>query len=377
MRIGIDGRVLEKKMTGIGRYLNDILKGLPSFDDTNKYILFSLKKIKLMEKGIINKNYFNEVNTGRYNLPSKIFSPFWLNFVLPSLIEKNDIDIFFSPNNLLPANKLRCKSVVVIHDINHLINKKHLPFFYRNYLRFQMPYTIKYGDIIITISESTKNEIIKFFDISPNNIKVIYPAIDPKFKPIKISDSRNYEIKNKFNLPAKFVLYVGVIEQKKNILGILKIADIVDKNRTDIKFLLVGKPGYGFNKIKEEIDKRNNVIYKNYIEEEYITEIYNLAFLFLFPSYYEGFGLPPLEAMQCGIPVLSSNIKPLMEVVAGNGFVHEPNDYSGYANDILKLLNDEQLYQEMKIRSIERAKYFSYEDSIKKLLEVFNELNNK
>lgn len=367
MNIGIDARVLERKMTGIGRYLSDILNDLQSHKE-NDYYLFSPKEINF------DNSSFIHIKTGKSNLPDKIFSPYWLNFVLPAFIEKNNIDLFFSPNHLLPRKKMNCKSVIVILDLLHLIDKAYHPFFYRQYLNFQLPHSIRTSNVIIAISESTKRDIVKYFNVESEKIKVIYPIPDKKFQPVLLQDSEYKRLKVKFNLPEKFILYVGVIENRKNITGILKIADILFSKHTDIKFVLAGKPGYGFNSIINEISKRKNVIYLSFIEEDDIVSIYNLANLFLFPSFYEGFGYPPLEAMQCGIPVLCSDIPPLKEVVGSNGFLRNPEDYNGFAEDILKLISNPKLYDEMKIRSISQARKFSGEESVNRLLDIFYSL---
>ncbi len=367
MHIGIDARVLEKKMTGIGRYLLDILQGIQS-DKENQYYLFSVNEINWVTGPFI------KVNTGNFKIPDKLYSPYWLNFILPKLVKKYGIDLYFSPNHLLPKIKMDCKSVVAIHDLHHLTNKQNHSFFYRNYLNFQLPTSIRNSDAIIAISENTKVDLIKNFSVDEIKIKVIYRVADNKFKPYSLTDLEYNSIKAKLNLPEKYVLFVGMIENRKNIMGILKTADIVYKKNPDLKFLLVGRPGYGFNSLKKEILKRKNVIYLNYVEEEDIISIYNLAFLFLFPSHYEGFGLPPLEAMQCGIPVLCSNIQSLQEVVGDNGLLRNAADYKGFADDILNLISDPKLYANMQKRSIDQAKKFSYEDSINKLKTIFNDL---
>ena len=369
MNIGIDARVLERRMTGIGRYLIDILKVIPSYASVSNCTLFSVNKISFEELDIPESS-FRQINSGSYNIPPKLFSPFWLNFVLPGLIERSKIDIFFSPNHLLPFTKLKCRSVVVVHDIHHITNKKNHSFFYRNYLNFQLPYSIKNADVIVSISETTKKDLIDRFAVSPEKVKIIYRAADKKFIPFTVTNQERERLK----IPDKFVLYVGVIENRKNIIGILKTADILYSKNAEIKFLLVGRPGYGFKAIEKEIKKRKNVIYLNYIAEQDIVFLYNSAFLFFFPSYYEGFGLPPLEAMQCGIPVLCSNIPPLKEVVGSNGFLRAPEDHNGFAEDIIDLINNSGLYSAMKQSSINQAKKFSPDESVAKLFEIFNDL---
>ena len=369
MNIGIDARVLEKQMTGIGRYLSDILKGVASGDKKNKYTLFSTNEFRFSKEDNINPDHFKFIFSGNKALPNKLYSPYWLNFTLPTLIEKSKIDIFFSPNNLLPIKKLKCKSVITVHDVFHLIDKKYHPFFYRKYMNLQLPYSVKNADVVVAISESTKNDLIKYFKVSEEKIKTIYRAADNKFKPITVTEFDRKRLK----LPDKYLLYVGMIENRKNIMGILKTADLLFLNKPEIKFVLVGRSGHGFKEIDKEIKRRENVLYLNYFPESEIVNIYNLAFLFFFPSYYEGFGLPPLEAMQCGLPVICSNIASLREVVGKNGFLREPEDYDGFVDDIISLIDNPALYSEMKYRSLYQSRLFSANESLEKLLEIFND----
>ena len=169
-----------------------------------------------------------------------------------------------------------------------------------------------------------------------------------------------------------FILYVGLIENRKNILGILQIADILYKKKINVNILIVGSAGFGFEKIFKEIKKRSSYVnYINYVDDNTLKILYNMATLFIFPSYYEGFGIPPLEAMQTGIPVLASKTSSLIEVVGEGGILHEPNNYEAFATDIERLLNETELYQEMKKKALLQAKNFSKEKSIKELIKVF------
>jgi glycosyltransferase involved in cell wall biosynthesis len=367
MNIGIDARVLERKMTGIGRYLRDILYSFLN-DKENKYYLISTSEINF------GNDTFVQINTGKPKFPEKIYSPYWLNFVLPEILKQNSIDIFFSPNNLLPRRKLPCKSVLVIHDLLHMVDRHYHPFIYKQYLKYQLPFSISASDAIIVISESTKNDIHKYFGVDKNKIVTIYPIPDLKFKPINVQESEVKNLKEKYKLPDKYILYVGIIENRKNITGILKIADLLKTKHLDLKFVLAGRPGYGFNSIFSEIKKRESVIYLNFVEDDELVLIYNLARAFIFPSFYEGFGYPPLEAMQCGIPVLSSNSSSLKEVVGDNGFLRDPLDYQGFADDINNLISNPNLYAEMKQRSLEQAKKFCGKESIDKLHNIFSNL---
>jgi glycosyltransferase involved in cell wall biosynthesis len=172
------------------------------------------------------------------------------------------------------------------------------------------------------------------------------------------------------------VLYVGVIENRKNILGILKIADELYGTNKEIGFLLVGKLGHGSGKIVSEIHKRKNVVHLANIDDGILKKLFNISDVFLFPSFYEGFGYPPLEAMQCGLPVITSNTTSLKEVVGDGGVQRDPHEYKQMSDDILKLLADEEHYERMRARGLAQSKIFTIQNYVTGMLEVFHSFKN-
>ena len=169
-------------------------------------------------------------------------------------------------------------------------------------------------------------------------------------------------------MPEEFILYVGRIEKRKNIEGIFKIAALLPEK----KFILVGEGGYsGSKELLKKIKEQKNINHLKFVDDEDLPHIYNLAKIFLFPSFYEGFGLPVLEAMKSGLPVLTSNTSSLPEVVGEGGIMHDPNDYQEFVKDIRKLFEDEKFYQEMKKRAISVAGKFNCKKSTEELVEVF------
>ena len=160
MKIGIDARLLERKMTGIGRFLDLFLKELPEVDKENKYILFTYEEINYQN------NFYLNVPTIRSFLPQKIFSPIWMNLILPTYLRRNKIDIFFSVNQLIPINRVsKIRYILVLHDVIYKVNKKFHPFIYRIYLSFFTYFSIKYSDLIITVSKYSKSDILKYYDV--------------------------------------------------------------------------------------------------------------------------------------------------------------------------------------------------------------------
>lgn len=376
MRIGIDARLLEREMTGIGQILTGILNYIHSLDKDNEYFLFSFGDLENYRK-----KGFRVVPTGRNKLiPPKIYSPIWLNFVLPHYIKKNNIDLFFFPSALVPKTDLKCKIVILLGDVFHKVNKKYHPFFYRKYLDFFLDSSIKKSNFIVTISNHSKKDIINFYNVAEDKIKVIYLAADENFKPRSLTLDQRERLIKKYNLPSKFILYVGNIDFRKNIDAILEVAEIlVNKRNKDIYFVLVSGPSRRYIKIinkKNQKIKKNHIIILNNIEREDLPLIYNLADVFFFPSFYEGFGLPPLEAMQSGLPVVASNTSSLPEVIREGGIMHGPKDYDGFAEDIIKLLEDKNFYDKMKGQGIETAQSFSWRKTSEEIIRLFHQILN-
>ena len=369
MRIGIDARLLNTRIRGTHRYLANVIKYIPQFDKVNKYFIFHY------EDTIQNNEFYSYIPIRKSRLPRQLFEHYWLNFILPKKISQYNIDVFFTPYVFVPFVKRKWKNVIAVHDALTKTCKEYYTWYYKKYMDLLVPPSIKRSDSIITVSESARKDIIKYYNVPLDKICPLHLWTDEEYKPIAISESEKKVLHTKYQLPEKFILFVGVIEERKNISGILKISEILDSRGIHIKFVLVGREGFGFNTIAEKINRSNNrIIHLKDIEENELVLLYNLATIFLFPSHYEGFGLPPLEAMKCGLPVLASNSSSIPEIVGEGGILGNSKDYEFFAESIGKLLEDNKYYTLMKIKALEQAKKFTAENHITKLIHIFNSL---
>lgn len=369
MRIGIDARLLSTKIRGTARYLQNILDYLPEFDNHNKYFVFQYEDIPC------NNDFYEYIPIKRSKLPRQIYEHYWLNFVLPDIIKEKRIDIFYTPYVFVPFKKAGWKNVIAIHDALTKVCKEYYTFHYRKYMDILVPQSIKRSDAIITVSRSAMNDIIKYYNVPADKISYLHLWTDEKYRQVILSDDEKKLLLRKYNIPEKFVLFVSVLEERKNIAGIIKISDILLEKGFKINFVLVGREGFGFNKIKNELLKREDRIFiKNHIEDDDLVKIYNLAKAFIFPTFYEGFGLPPLEAMKCGVPVIASNNSSMPEVVGEGGLLGDAEDYDFFAENIIKLFTDDSFHKLMSEKALNQAKNFSAEKHLRKLIEIFDNL---
>jgi len=369
MHIGIDARVLDRPITGTGRYLLNILKELPKQDNENKYYLFSGSDLK------VDKKFYTVINYKKTIIPYKLYSPYYFNVVLPKLLKDYAIDVLFSPNILCPIVKLPgVKRVSVIHDAIPWVYPNYYPFFYKRYLSCLVPKSLSVSDFVVTVSEHSKKDLIEKFNLPGDIIRVVYNTASEKFKPFTKDNLQSNDSFPHVQLPEKYLLYVGVVEPRKNVNGLIKIFDTLCERGSKLDLVIIGKPGYDNQPIMQEIEKRKRITFIPYLNDEPLVYTFNKAFAFIFPSYYEGFGIPPLEAMQCGIPVLSSNASSLEEVVGDGGIMHDPDDHVGFVEDILKLENNNDFYNLMKLKALENAKKFNIKETVEQLVQIFKEV---
>lgn len=371
MKIGIDATSVTEKSAGFKRYLMQLVKGLAKIDKKNDYILF------------INRRAYNLIAINQLNFKNiKVYTPpkihfYWGQVYFPLKIMFEKLDLLFSP---VSAPPILCsvKKCVVLHDLAFFLFPETIKnTFALFYWKFFMLHGIKKAENIITDSKSTKSYLMKHLYVPEKKIEVIYGFINNEFKKIK-DDNVIKSVKEKYSLPRKYILYVGTIEPRKNISTLIKAYHKIRKESL-IKhsLVIVGKKGWGYSNIFETIKELNledDIIFTGYVPDKDLPALYNAADLFVYIPLHEGFGYPPLEAMCCEIPVVVSNTSSLPEIVGDGGVLVDPYNVDEIAEQIIKLLNNEQLRKKIANEGYIRSKNFPMERSINKLLEVFRNI---
>ena len=300
---------------------------------------------------------------------------------LPIKIKKTDI--FWSPHYNIPVFPIRSKRrVTTIHDLNHLVLARYLSLNKKLYARFMMKKAVRISDRIITVSKYSQNEIVKYTGVAEEKIRVIHNGVnEDHFRPTT-EENIILKVKKKYNLPRKYILYVGNVKPHKNLKSLLKAYEkVIESKIIDYFLVIVGKKmGYitADNEIFDILDQNNifkgKVIFTDFVENEDLPVIYTLASLFVFPSLYEGFGFPPLESMACGCPVIAANVTSLPEVCGDAAYYVNPFDVDEIAKKMINVLFNENLRKKLIDKGFKRARLFKWEESARMHIELFEEV---
>lgn len=379
MRIGIDIRTLmDARYSGVPLHNYNLVKGLLALDRQNEYLLYYNSFGKNLELPEFDRPNVKIIR-GRY--PNKLLN--YLNFKIlnrPKIDKRLEADIFLMPHANFIALSGKAKSVLTIHDLSFMRFKEFFSIRKNIWHRMiNVRKLIKKFDHIVAVSESTKNDIIDLCGVDEKKVRVIYPGLGPEFRPLKENNSGLASVKRKYALPDKFILYLGTLEPRKNVEGIIAGYDGLRRAGEigGFKLVIAGGKGWKTEKIFSAYEKsrfKNDIAFIGYVKEEEKVFLYNLASLFVFPSFYEGAGLPPLEAMASGAPVLTSFTSSLPEIAGGASLMADPYNINDIRDGMKAVLCDSELRRNMVSRGLELAKKFSWEKCASEYLSVISGL---
>lgn len=353
MRIALDTQSTLDQKTGIGHYTDNLLATLQRVDHEHEFVSLN----------------WGQVPTMRIDRRLR-----WQQIELPRHAKSANAQILHVTGFDAPRFK-PCPVVLTVHDLIGALFPKQFPPIARFYWGWWLPHSVRWADAIITDSENTRHDIQRLTGISSNRVTVIPLGVDPRFFEPNTQQDLD-DIQRSYDLPPEFLLYIGTLEPRKGLDTLLSAfshlaADI------DIDLVIVGKKGWATDPIFQQVTNlglASRIHFTGYVPDDDLPALYRAADLFVFPSRYEGFGLPPLEAMACSTPVICSNASSLPEVVGDSAITVPPDDVIALTHAIRDVLANPEIQVELKKRGLKRASLFTWDETARKTVKVYENL---
>ena len=375
MIIGFDAKRIVRNNTGLGNYCRTLINDMIRCNDSNmKLLLYTPDKGRdLLRNQII------ESDNSRFVFPKKklgkIYKSLWRTKNIVKQLLEDKVQIYHGLSGELPLGLRNSgiKSVVTIHDLIFLRHPEYYHWFDRKMYTWKFHQTIKQADSIIAVSECTKRDILEFGKIDPEKISVIYQSCNPKFTNMPTEGEMEATVK-KYDLPKRYLLCVGTIEERKNLMLAVKSLSLLPE---DIHLVAVGKKTKYADKVMETADKTgvsHRLHLLSGVSDDELNVIYKKAEVFVYPSRYEGFGIPIIEAIFCGLPVVASTGSCLEEAGGPDCLYVNPDDSEGMAAAIMQLLNNEEERKKRITSSLEYVQKYKGTNIANAVIEVYEEL---
>lgn len=368
LQIGIDGDTLGRKRTGDESYLASLMRGLGRVDQQSRYTVFVRDEAAVAAQfPTLSDWQFRQVR------PTSIWVRYPVGF--PLALRQHRLDVLHTQYFVSPL--CRCPVVCTVHDISFAVRPEYFTLKDRIFLGSLVPRALRRAQRVITDTEYTRADLVKVYNVDPARIAVIPLAADPRYRPLD-RDACRATVTARHNVADGYILYVGTLQPRKNVSTLVD-AYAQFRRRTGLphKLLIVGKPKYKFEAVFAAIERsgfKDDILFAGFVPDEELPTYYNAADVFVFPSLYEGFGLPVLEAMACGTPVICSSASCLPEVVDDAGLLAEPSDPSAFCNALERVLGNPAEAAALRERGLQRAARFTWDRTARETLEVYHEV---
>jgi glycosyltransferase involved in cell wall biosynthesis len=363
--VGFDQTTAFVNKAGTGVYVASLVESMSHLNSGVTLQLFSAGQNLKSSKS----------KTLRTRLDTLYLDLLWMHIILPAKVKSANSDLLHMPANIAPVLS-PCPIILTVHDTILPQNPRLFPPWQRNYFLTFGPKSARDAAHIITISESSKRDIIKTFGVSENKVSVISLAVSPRFTPI--DQSAVQKIKDKYGL-GKFVLTVGSIEPRKNLPLLIKSFSELIKEFPDLSLVHAGPYGWQMGTLQTQIKElglNNSVHFLGRVSLDDLAGLYNAASVFVYPSLYEGFGLPILEAMACGCPVITSNISSMPEIGQGASILINPTDISELTASMINIIQNTNLAQDLIQAGLSRAKHYSWKYCAEETIKIYQKVLN-
>lgn len=371
MKVAIDVRTVLPNRSGVGNYVLHLIQNLRKVDPDSIYFFLSLKKnLSFLGPLAPEQNPLQTV----FSHENHPLGDFWEHFILPIRLMKKGIDVFHGPASLIPFRRDHYQVVVTIHDLVAFLFPETIPLKYGAYMRYLLRQAVKRANKIISVSHHTRQDLIEILKVPSEKIVVIHEAPSPIFRPYDRNKVRTL-LKERYGIKKKYIYHLGNIEPRKNLIVLLQaFTRVCQELGTEYQLVVSGQKGWLIRSLSHFLKNypmRDQVLFTGYVPTEDLPLLMNGAEIFVFPSLYEGFGLPVLEAMSCGTPVISSNRSSIPEIVGSAGVLVDPTDVKELAHRIVYLLRNGEERRRLSLLGKDQAARFSWEEVARKTLNVY------
>ncbi len=408
MHIGIDYTAAIQQRAGIGRYTRELVgallrltvrsqarsdsgvpsvrsearsdSGVPYPEEDYRYTLFAAAGrpfVRSQARSDSGVPFFPSVRLRFLPISDEWAARLWHRARLPIPVEvfTGPVDLFYSPDFVLPPTRPRTRTLLTVHDLSFLHYPDHFVPKLVRYLERVVPASVARADRVLADSEATRADLIRLLGTPPEKVEVLYSGVDARFRPEPEPGERE-RLRARYGLDRPYVLSVGTLQPRKNYVRLIRaFVRLPDTGRV---LVIAGGRGWLYESVLEEAARHpDRVRVLGFVEDEDLPALYRGADLFVFPSFYEGFGLPVLEAMACGVPVVCSGVSSLPEVAGDAALLVDPEDEEGLGRAMQRALEDEELRGEMRVRGQARAALFTWERAARQLLRVIYELSQR
>ena len=377
MRVGLDVSLVPGERAGGGQYAWQLARALPAVDPATSYVLYPVfYHIVHPDYARAELPHAPNVSVAFRRLPAPLVRALWAAETPGWLkeIALGAVDVVHSTTFCVPRLRGRTRLVVTIYDLSFVTHPEfHLEANVRHCLAGTRA-AIERADAIIAISEHTRRDLVERLGAPAERIVVTPLAADPALRPVS-DRARRDEVRRRYRLPERFALYLGALEPRKNLLRLLEAyAALDERQRREVRLVVAGASGWLNDSVHAQVEKLGlgpAVCFAGYVAGDDMAALYSLADVFVYPSLYEGFGLPVLEAMACGTPVVTSNVASLPEVTGDAAILVAPEEVDGIRDALSRVLDDATLRADLSRRGLARAAQFSWDRCARQTLDVY------
>ena len=376
MRIAIDCTAGFQQWAGIGRYTRGLVRALAALDRANDYVLFHFRGARNNTDNWITPT--PNFQDKPISFSERTVGMIWYHLGIPLPVDffVGSADLYHSPDFVLPPVR-RGRAVVTVHDLSFMLFPECAEEGLRRYLDRMVPHSLSRADLVLADSANTQNDLICLLDVPPEKVEVVYPAAEPHFRRVEDPPVLS-KVRQKYKVPDSFILSVGTLEPRKNLVRLVKAYRRLKRESAFTpKLLISGREGWLFQDIYKAVADaglEDDVKFVGYVAEEDLPALYSMAEALVFPSLYEGFGFPPLEAMACGTPVVCSTRSSLPEVVGEAAVLVDPHDVPALADAIHSVIDSPDLRARLVQKGLVQAQKFSWEKTAEKVLGLYSRL---